>query len=535
MPMVTLRYDDLEKLIGADKDTIIDRIPMIGADVERIDEEYMDVEFFPDRPDLFSVEGVARAMRGFLEIETGLTRYDVKSSNVSITIEESIKPIRPHLACAVVRGLHLDDSSIEPLMSLQENLHWGIGRDRKKVSIGVHDLSKIKPPFVYKAVDPKIEFVPLDFDCPFTMHKILEMHPKGIKFAHILNEMKSYPLIVDAGENVLSFPPIINSALTMVTDRTKDLFIEVTGMDTSVAVALNIVVTALAERGGIIESVKIVSNGSAKKMPHLSPTTRSLQVEEVNSLLGLNLNAEKIAINLEKMRFGATIHEYEIKVDVPAYRADILHNWDLIEDVAIGYGYDRFKPAFPETSTIGKTHYIEDKFELLTDVMVGLGFSEVMTFTLTNEKVHFENMRRIRAQVTKVKHPISMDQTMIRSSILPSLMEILSFNKHHDLPQKIFEVGDALLDGKNAQLIACASIHSKANFAEIKSIAEAVMREIRTEFTIEEAHDPAFLEGRRAYVVVDGKRLGAFGEIHPDVILSFGLDHPVVAFELDIS
>jgi phenylalanyl-tRNA synthetase beta chain len=535
MPMVKLRYEDLEKLIGADKDTILDRVPMIGADVERIGEEHMDVEFFPDRPDLFSVEGVARAMRGFLEIETGLPRYDVKSSNVSITIDESIKSIRPYLACAVVRRLHLDDGSIEPLMSLQENLHWGVGRDRKKVSIGVHDLSKIKPPFVYKAADPKIEFVPLDFDYPFTMQKILEIHPKGVKFAHILDGMKRYPLIVDAADDVLSFPPIINSALTMVNDTTKDMFIEVTGMDSSVAVALNIVVTALAERGGRIESVKIVSNGSAKKMPNLSPTTRSLRVDEVNSLLGLNLNAEEIARNLEKMRFGATIHEDELKVEVPAYRADILHSWDLIEDVAIGYGYDRFKPVFPETATIGKTHYIENKFELLTDVMVGLGFSEVMTFTLTNEKVHFDNMRRIRTQVTKVKHPISMDQTMVRSSILPSLMEILSFNKHHDLPQKIFEVGDVILDGKNAQLLTCVSIHSKANFAEIKSIAESVMRELRTEFTIEEADDPAFLEGRRAYVSVDGRRPGTFGEIHPDVILSFGLDQPIVAFELDIS
>ncbi len=535
MPMVTLHYEDLEKLVGAEKDAIIARMPMIGADIERTGEEHMDVEFFPDRPDLFSIEGVARAMRGFLEIETGLPRYDVGDSKVSIMIDESIKSIRPHLACAVVRGLHLDGSSIEPLMSLQENLHWGVGRDRKKVSIGVHDLSKIQPPFVYKAADPKIEFVPLDFDHPFTMQDILEMHPKGIKFAHILEGMKRYPLIVDADDNVLSFPPIINSALTMVTDRTEDLFIEVTGTDASVAIALNIVVTALAERGGRIESVEIVSNGSAKKMPNLSPTIRSLQVDEANSLLGLNLNAEEIARNLERMRFGATIHENELKVEVPAYRADILHSWDLIEDVAIGYGYDRFKPVFPDTATIGKTHYIEDKFELLIDVMVGLGFSEVMTFTLTKEKMHFDNMRRTRTQVTKVKHPISMDQTMVRSSILPSLMEILSFNKHHDLPQKIFEVGDALLDGKNAQLLACVSIYSKADFAEIKSIAESVMRELRTEFTIEEANDPAFLEGRRAYIKVDDKRIGTFGEIHPDVILSFGLDQPVVAFELNIS
>ncbi len=535
MPMVTLRYKDLEKLIGTDKNTIIDKVPMIGADVERIDVDHADVEFFPDRPDLFSIEGVARAMRGFLEIETGLPRYDVKSSKVSITIDKSIRPIRPHLACAVVRDLQLDTNSIEPLMSLQEHLHWGIGRDRKKVSIGIHDLSKIKSPFLYKAADPDIEFVPLDFDYPLSMRKILEIHPKGFKFAHILDGMKRYPLIVDAADNVLSFPPIINSALTMVTDTTRDLFIEVTGTDASVAIALNIVVTALAERSGKVESVKIFSDGGVRKTPNLSPTIRSLQVKDVNSLLGLDLNAEEIARNLRKMRFGATIHEEGVDVEVPAYRADILHACDLIEDVAIGYGYDRFKPEFPEIATIGKTHCIEDKFELLRDVMIGLGFSEVMTFTLTNEKVHFDDMRRPRSNVTRVKHPISIDQTIVRSSILPSLMEILSLNKHHGLPQKIFEVGEVLLNGKNAQRLACISMHSTANFAEIKSIAESVLRELGTEFTIEKADDTAFLEGRRARILVYGSNIGVFGEIHPDVILNFGLDQPVVAFELDIS
>ncbi|MDI6860206.1 MAG: phenylalanine--tRNA ligase subunit beta [Methanocellales archaeon] len=535
MPMVTLRYEDLEKLIGADKDVILDRMPMIGADVERIGAEHADVEFFPDRPDLFSIEGVARAMRGFLEIETGLPRYDVLESNVSITIKKSVRPIRPHLACAVVRGLSLCSDSIESLMSLQENLHWGVGRDRKKVSIGVHDLSRIKPPFTYLATDPSFEFIPLDFDRPVSMRKMLEIHPKGIKFAHLLEGSKRYPLIVDSAGNVLSFPPIINCELTRVTDATRDLFIEVTGTDISVAVALNIVATALAERGGKIESVEMVSDGAVRRMPNLSPTIRALQVDEVNSLLGLDLSAEEIARNLEKMRLGATIHADKLTVEVPAYRADILHAWDLIEDVAIGYGYDRFKPEFPETATIGRTHPIEDKFALLRELMIGLGFSEVMTFTLTNEKVHFDNMKRRRVKVTRVKHPISMDHTMVRSSILPNLMEILSLNRHRELPQRIFEVGDVVLDGKNEQRLAGVFIHSTASFAEIKSIVESVLRDLGTEFTIEEADDPAFLEGRRASIIVDGRSIGVLGEIHPDVILSFGLDHPIVAFELDIS
>ncbi|MDI6888449.1 MAG: phenylalanine--tRNA ligase subunit beta [Methanocellales archaeon] len=534
MPVITLRYDDLEKLVGADKDPILKQIPMIGADIERIEDEYADVEFFPDRPDLFSVEGVARAMRGFLGIETGLCKYDVKKSNISITIEKSVKPIRPCLTCAVVRGLHLDPGSIESLMTLQEDLHWGLGRDRKKISIGVHDISKVEPPFVYKAVDASMEFVPLDFDKKMSMRAILEKHPKGVQFAHILEGAKRYPLIADAKNNVLSFPPIINGALTAVTEETTDVFVEVTGIDASVAMALNIVVTALAERGAKIESVEIASDGKSVVTPNLSPTSRKLSVSEVNSLLGIALNAGQIARELEKMRFGAVARGETIDVAIPAYRADILHNWDLIEDIAIGYGFDKFKPELPETPTIGKTHPIEDKLALLREIMVGLGFFEITTFTLTNERVHFDMMNRPRAKATKVRHPISEEHTMIRSILLPNLMSVLSQNKHVEMPQRIFEVGDVIIDSKDVQKLAGVSTHSAANFAEIKSIVDVVLRELGLEYEIIESDDTAFLEGRRASILIRRRNIGVFGEIHPDVILNFGLDHPVVAFEMEI-
>jgi len=534
MPVITLRYDDLEKMVGTDKDTILKHIPMIGADIERIENEYADVEFFPDRPDLFSVEGVARAMRGFLGIETGLRKYDVRKSDVSITIEKSIKPVRPHLACAVVRGVRFDSASIESLMALQEDLHWGLGRNRKKISIGVHDMSKVEPPFVYKAVDPNTEFVPLDFGKKMSMRTILKEHPKGIQFAHILEGAKRYPLIVDAKNNVLSFPPIINGALTAVTEETTDMFIEVTGMDASVAMALNIMVTALAERDAKIEWVEIVSDGKSVVTPDLSPTSRKLGVNEVNSLLGLSLDAKQIAKELEKMRFGATVKGDTIEVAIPAYRADILHNWDLIEDIAIGYGFDKFKPELPRTATIGKTHPIEDRLALLREVMVGLGFFEVTTFTLTNERMHFDMMNRPRAGGTKVRHPISEERTMIRSTLLPNLMSVLSQNKHVEMPQMIFEVGDVVVDSKDVQKLAGVSTHSAANFAEIKSVVESVLRELGLEYEIVESKDPAFLEGRRASILIKRKSIGVFGEIHPDVIINFGLDHPVVAFEMKI-
>jgi phenylalanyl-tRNA synthetase beta chain len=551
MPVITLYYEDIETLIGTDKNTFIDRVPMIGADIERIEDDHIDIEFFPDRPDLYSPEGVARAMRGFLDIHTGLPEYNVKDSGIRITLDDGIKNIRPYLGCAVVRGLEFNDYSIESLMALQEDLHWGLGRDRKKVSIGIHDMSDIEPPFRYVAADPDFSFVPLDFEEPMTMQEILERHPKGVKYAHLMEGFDKYPLILDAKDQVLSFPPIINGQLTRVSHGTRDLFIDVTGLDRKVYTALNIVVTSLAERGGNIGTVTIensidnsikdsiennIENGIKNKIitPDLTPEHWNLGADEVRSLIGIDLTPQQIAEQLERMRFGASINE-EGSIDVcsPAYRADILHTWDILEDISIGYGYDNIPLVIPKTVTVGKQHPISIRRNEILQIMPGLGYNQVMPFTLTSEKVHYNNMLRSpNHKATPLKHPISEDQTMLRTTILPNLMEILSLNQHRELPQRIFEVGDVVVDGITTQHLAAVSIHPASNFTEIRGVVDAVMRERGLEYTITGTDDPAFLKGRRAALIVDGNEIGTLGEIHPDVLTNFQLQQPTVGFEL---
>ncbi|MDY0267165.1 MAG: phenylalanine--tRNA ligase subunit beta [Methanimicrococcus sp.] len=541
MPVITVDSKDLEALSGIGRQQIIDSVSMIGAEVERVEEETIDIEFFPNRPDLYSVEGVSRAMKAFFEIAPGLKRYDVRPPQVEIIIKKEVKDVRPILGCAVVRGLNFTSSAIKSLMDLQEDLHWALGRGRKKVSVGVHDLKNIQAPFTYTTESPDYTFVPLDHTEKMTMSEILEKHAKGVKFAHLVKEMKRYPLIRDAKGDVLSFPPIINGTLTTVTESTKELFIDVTGTSKEVYVALNIIVTALAERGGIIEAVRIKDESDEKEiiLPNLEPLVYSIRQEEIEKHLGFPMERDEIVQSLGKMGFDAVLKsESPMIYDVfaPAYRADILHEYDIIEDVAIGYGYANIPARLPDAHTAGKSHPLSTARLSASEAMVGLGYSQVMPFTLTSEKIHFENMRRpVTKDVTYVTHPISEDQTLIRTTLLPGLLEILALNRHRELPQKIYEIGEVAVSGKNKQKIAAISIHHAANFTEMAEVVDAFLRETNTEYELKESDDPSFLNGRAADIIVNDQKVGVYGELHPVVLSAFELGYAVIGFEADMS
>jgi len=537
MPVVRIHYDDMERLIGASKETIMARLAMMGADIgKRAEEEYVDVEFFPDRPDLYSAEGVARAMRGFLGLETGLAEYSVEKGPIVLQVDESVLGVRPVIGCAVVRGLSFSDEAIESLMGLQEDLHWGLGRNRRKVAIGVHDISRVSPPFRYFGESPERSFVPLDFSEEMSMKEILEKHPKGKGYGHILQGCDRYPLIVDAKDQVLSFPPIINGELTSVTEDTEDLFIDVTGMDSMVFKALNIVVTSLAERGGRIESVLVQRKEGDFFSPNLEPSSWTVSTAEANRLIGFDLSSGELAASLERMRFGARADGDRVQVLAPAYRADIMHSWDIFEDAAKAYGFDRLEARLPQTVTVGRAHPSEARKGEIREILAGLGYLEVMPFTLTNEKMHFQWMRRESSPealaAVRVMHPISELHTILRTSLLSSLLEIFALNQHHPLPQKIFAAGDVVVARKTHFNLAAASIHSGANFSEIRSLADAVLREMGVEAEIVPSKDGALLPGRGADLMAAGSRVGCFGELHPLVLKSFGLEQPVVAMEM---
>ena len=548
MPVITFKYQDLKDLgIDLEKDELINTIPMMASDIEDYDDEEIKVEFFPNRPDNLSIEGVARSFKGFLGLETGLPKYDIEESGEKVYVSKEVEEIRPHIRFAKIDNVDFSGDKIKYIMDFQENLHWVIGRDRKKVAIGVHNADVVEGPFNYIATE-KTEnaFVPLEMGEELTPEEILEKNQKGEKYAHLIDKFDKYPLILDKDNKVLSMPPIINGELTKLSEDTKNIIVDVTGTDEkAVNQALNIICSSFAEVGGKIKSMEIVYEDETFVSPDLTPKERNVHVDVANELIGgTDLDAEDVKRLLEGARFDAEIlNENELKVIIPAYRIDILHEVDIVENIAIQYRINNVEAKLPNLATIANEHSWFKSEQTIRELMVGFGFQEVMSLMLTSEKNHFEKMNQEEIDHVQVARPISISGTMIRTSLLNSLMEFLEDNKHEDLPQKIFEIGDVVyMDDENfnktrtVKKLAGLICHSSANFTEIKSTTSSIVSNLGYSMELSDSENTSFIAGRVADFTGDSKNgqiKGFFGEISPEVIRNFELEYPVTAFEIE--
>ena len=548
MPVITFKYQDLKDLgIDMEKDELIDTLPMMSSDIEDYDDEEIKVEFFPNRPDNLSVEGVARSFKGFIGQEIGFPDYKVISSGEYVTVDSDVAAIRPYIGFAKIDNVDFTGDKLKYIMDFQENLHWVIGRDRKKVAIGIHNADVVEAPFKYIATPKDANaFVPLEKDFEMTPDEILTKHDKGVDYAHLIEDFDKYPLILDKDDNVLSMPPIINGELTKIKEDTNNIIVDVTGTDErAVNQALNIICSSFAEVGGQIKSMEVRYEDKTITTPDLTAQEMNVHVDTANELIGgTDLNAEDIKGLLLKARFDAEIlNDNELKVLIPAYRVDILHEVDIVENIAVQYHINEIEAELPDINTVAYENNWFKAESTIREVMIALGFQEIMSLMLTNEEAHYEKMNQEEKPHVQVARPITIDRTMIRTSLINSLMEFLEDNKHEDLPQKIFEIGDVLYldDTKENKTVASKKLaglicHSTANFTEIKSVVTSVLSNLGYSMEISDSENKTFISGRAADVTgsaQNGSVKGFFGEVSPEVITNFTLDYPVIAFEIE--
>ncbi len=540
MAIATFNKRTFEKEIGKLDEKMQERIALFGTPVESVDEKEIQIEIFPNRPDLLSYHGFKRSFLAFLGKKTGLMKYKLNppEKNYQVLVDSSVKNVRPFTVCAIVKDLKLDDEKIKEIIDVQEKLHATLGRKRKKVAIGIYPLEKIKLPITFKALEPdKIKFIPLESEKEMSGLEILQKHPAGKEYAHLLAGKEKFPVFSDADEKILSMPPIINSQTTgKVTEKTKDVFVECSGFDiNSLKKTLNILVTTLADMNGKIFQMELKSGYITRKeiTPALEPEEMKINLENANNLLGLNLNEKQLKEFLEKM--GHECNKNSVKI--PAWRVDVLHEVDLIEDVAIAYGYENFTPEIPEISTIGGEDYVEVLKRKTSEILSGLGMLEVSNYHLTTAEEQFSKMGIPNKSVIRLDGS-KTEYNILRENLSHYILKIFSENVDSEYPQKIFEIGRVFAKkDKIAEKDNLAAAISPGNFTDMKKIAENIWRMLDIEISVKETTQniPFLIEGRTAKLIAGEKEIGFIGEVHPKILKNWKIKMPVALFEANFS
>ena len=544
MAVIEVNINDLFRLLGKNlsEEELKEYLLKIKAELEEREGDNIKIEIKDfNRPDLLSVEGIVRELKGILNIETGIPTYKIENTDYEIIVDKEVINIRPYIACAIVEDVKLGKEGFSSLIQLQEKIMQSFGRKRRKIAIGTHNFDLIEFPIYYKAVYPReIKFVPLYGIREMYLDEILKETETGKKYSYILEGKEKYPILLDSKGEVISFPPIINSnRIGRIDENTKNIFIDVTGTDfNSVIVALNILVTALADRGGKIKSVIIKYPDKIIRTPILKIEEKEFDLNKIKKLTDLDLNNDEIVKLLNKKRIDAEILNGKIILRYLNYRFDLISEYDIVEEIVTAYGYENIEPKKVKIYTKGCISNDRKFINKIRGIMIGIGAVELYTTTLVGNEINKLFLDKDRKMIELI-NPVSSYYNTIRVSLLSSFMQVLSLNKSLELPASFFEVGKVGYIHKNSLIeetnLLFLYIDSKVSFNYAKSVLERLFKEINMEYELRKEEVPFLIKGRSGGIYVRNEKVGWIGEINPEILDSLEITYPMVGFEISLS
>ena len=509
-----------------------------------------------NRPDLWSAMGLARLLKNYEDPQ--IRQYDFFSSKCftadnkgrELHVGNRAKEVREFSCGFVASGKTVDEDILLTLIQSQEKLCFNFGRKRRTIAMGIYRNNLIKYPIHYDGANPdKTHFVPLHMEEDLSLREILEKHPKGQEYGYIIKDKPVYPYLWDDAGKALSMPPVINSAYVGAVEVGDDnLFVEMSGpILKDILLCASIMAVDMADLGFTIEPVKVVypyetEFGREITVPYYFQESQSCTVQEIRHVLGEDINAEDAKDALLRMGVYSVSEGDTIHITCPEYRNDFLHPVDVVEDVMIGYGLENFEPTIPRDFTVGRLTAAEELGRKVKDIMVGMGFQEMIYNYLGSRREYVDNMHIKGDKVIMIANPMSENFEAVRPSVIPSLLESESVSGHATYPHRIFEVGKVayLEPSDNSGTVTRNSLgfmsaDGTVTFNDANSFVNTLMYFLRVEYTLAAPEeDPRFIPGRCAEIIVGGKKVGIFGEVHPAVLESWGCSMPAVVAEIDL-
>ncbi|MHA1197987.1 MAG: phenylalanine--tRNA ligase subunit beta [Candidatus Heimdallarchaeaceae archaeon] len=550
MVSIKTSYTKLQEMLG--ENVSIEELGNLLAFAKSEIDDYVEEEDMlvidiktSNRPDLWCSEGMLREIYGILGKENKIPTYEVKPSEFKVVVDPKLASSRPYIACAIAKNISLTDYHIKQLMQLAEKIDHSYGRKRKRSSIGMYNLSMIKSPIDYKVIDASHEFIPLGNEERMNLPQILEEHEKGQEFGDIVKGYGHYPILLSADGLTLSLPPVINSNdVGRITEETTECLIEVTGTNyETVNVILNILCQTMVDHGSKIYSVEIEYPTEIREKSELNPNLNieeiDIDIDVLNQYLGTEISMKDASNLVEKRRFNSVSHDKSVlTVAIPPYRKDILHWVDIAEEIAIAMDLNKMGATRWKVLTNGNLLPETESENVVRDILLGMGGTELITFTLTDPDILIENVNLEDRKLVRIENPVSRTYSVLRDQIFPSLINVFSKNTHETYPQSIFEVGEIAKITKKSVITQtnAAFFHADAgaSFEDAHKWLEFFLKILNTPYKIEKLEHPSFTEGRCGKIMVNQKECGVIGEIAPIVLEKNQIWVPVVGFEIEL-
>jgi phenylalanyl-tRNA synthetase beta chain len=550
MVYVYAKHSELNKHIGKELsiEEVKETLKELGMDLKGESQEAdpeLKIEITAEKMDMISTLGCARAIKYYRGYETKLPNYSISKSPYQVLVTSNVEQVRPKTVAALLTDVPMTQELLDELIKIQEKIHDSFGRHRKKAAIGIYPADKISFPITYTAKKPEdISFQPLESETHLTGKEILEHHDTGKKFKHLLEGHSKFPIFIDAKNNILSMPPIINSHDTgRVETHHNTLFVEVSGHNlTHLDNILKTLVTTCIEFGAKAQSIEVIYPDKTIYELELHHRTETISLSYINSLIGINVTADEIKTLAPKMMYEVSeITDDIITVKIPCFKTDIWSDCDIADDIARAYGYNNIIPKFPQISTIAQEHNHTIFRNQLREQMVSLGFLETYTYMLTSTKEQCDKM-----DCPKIPHISIVDSAeeginMARVWILPEILKALVINRKNKYPQHIFECGFTIqkdeaqeTKAKDELHLAVAIADPSSNYTKIKEIIDTLATLNSWEITVHEMNHPSFIPGRCAEVKIQNQSVGMIGELHPKILENWNIIVPVSACEINL-
>jgi len=541
MVVLDVSLNELYKLLNKNlsEDELNEYLLNIKCELDEIEGNNAKIEVKDfNRIDLYSITGIARELKGILNIENGIPKFEIKDSNYDLIVDKEISNVRPYIVGAIVKNVKLNEDRLKDLIQLQEKISQSFGRNRQKVAIGTHNFDLIKFPVYYKLTSPETRFVPLGFNKELSLREILENTEAGKKYSYILNKYDRYPILIDSNNNIISFPPIINSnKIGRLDINTRNIFVDVSGTDLEkILLALNVIALTLKDFGGEIYSINVIYSDKKIKTPELKVIKKELDLNKIKKYLGIEIDNNKIVEYLNRKRMNAKIENNKLIVEYLNYRDDILSEYDIIEEILISYGYNNLKPREIKIYTKGGLSKERKIMNNIRKIMVNMGCIEIYTPILSNKDIN--SLLNEDREIIELINPVSSSYNSIRVYLLSSFLQLLSENNELKFPAKIFELNRVsyIKNNKIIEDLDLLYIYSdyEVSVNDSLKVLKRLFKELKVDFNIRNTNHKFLIHGRQGDIFVNNENIGWIGEIDPNILENLDIKYPLTGFEISI-